>query len=161
MPDDQQRQMGSTVGITALTTIISAGVADLPGGALAMELNTLATSDVPAGVLRGSNRGGSVGAARRMEFEAAEYHGAVSNGVKSRGLLNGQEALNLSVQVKPTSPRRVGIDYSTGEFVVFDKTINNIYHGHVREWSDLHPDMQRALQGSGMADRRGNILGNQ
>ena len=94
-----------------------------------------------------------------MEFEGASYHGTVDNAVKSRGPLDGQGALDLSVQVKPTSPRRVGIDYDAGDFVVFDRTINSTYHGHVRPWKDLHPDMQKALIRSGMVDKRGNIVG--
>jgi len=95
---------------------------------------------------------------RRLDYEAAPYHGKVDNAVKSRAPVNGQEALDFSIQVKPTSPRRVGIDYDSKDFVVFDKTLDTTYHGHVRSWSDLHPDMQKALQQAGMADRKGNIL---
>lgn len=105
--------------------------------------------------------GDTLSAMRRMEFEGADYHGTIDNAVKSRGPVNGQDALDLSVQVKSTSPRRVGIDYETGDFVVFDNTINNVYHGHVRAWTDLRPEMQNALQKAGMVDRRGNILGGQ
>jgi filamentous hemagglutinin len=50
------------------------------------------------------------------------------------------------------------VDYSVGEFVVFDRTINSTFHGHVRSWNDLHPDMQNALIRAGMADRRGNVI---
>ena len=96
---------------------------------------------------------------RRLEYEAAPYHGTVDSLTKSRAPINGQDALDLSVQVKPTSPRRVGIDYEAGDFGVFDKTRDGIFHGHARSWSDLHPDMQRALQQAGMVDRRGNIIG--
>ncbi|WP_424085060.1 filamentous hemagglutinin N-terminal domain-containing protein, partial [Pseudomonas sp.] len=102
--------------------------------------------------------GESAGAMRRLDYEAAPYHGKVDNAVKSRAPVNGQEALDFSIQVKPTSPRRVGIDYDSKDFVVFDKTLDTTYHGHVRSWSDLHPDMQKALQQAGMADRKGNIL---
>ncbi len=102
--------------------------------------------------------GKSAGAMRRLEYDAAPYHGKVDNAIKSRAPTHGQDALDSSVQVKSTSPRRVGIDYQTKDFVVFDRTIDNIYHGHVRSWGDLHPDMQRALQQAGMADRKGNII---
>jgi hypothetical protein len=94
-----------------------------------------------------------------FKYEAAPYHGTIDNAVKSRAPLNAQAALDSSVQVKITSPRRVGVDMENQEFVVFDRTRENVYHGHVRSWSDLHPDMQRALQRAGMVDRRGNILG--
>jgi len=30
-----------------------------------------------------------------------------------------------------------------------------IYHGHVRDWSKLHLDMQRALRKEGLVDKRG------
>lgn len=39
---------------------------------------------------------GSVGAMRRRQFEAADYHGKVDNAVKSRGPINGQDALDAS-----------------------------------------------------------------
>ncbi|TBU81901.1 DUF637 domain-containing protein, partial [Phytopseudomonas dryadis] len=102
--------------------------------------------------------GDSTGAMRRLDYEAAPYHGKIDNAVKSRAPINGQDALDTSIQVKTTSPRRVGIDYESKEFVVFDKTLDTTYHGHVRSWKDLHPDMQKALQQAGMADRKGNIL---
>lgn len=98
---------------------------------------------------------------QRMEFDGADYHGAIGNSVKSRGSVNGQDAIDTSIQVKSTSTRRVGIDYETGDFVIFDNTINNVYHGHVRARSELRPEMQNALQMAGMVDRRGNILGGQ
>jgi filamentous hemagglutinin len=44
------------------------------------------------------------------------------------------------------------------EFVVFDKTKDNVYHGHVRSWKDLHVDMQNILKKAGMADSKGKIL---
>jgi hypothetical protein len=69
-----------------------------------------------------------------------------------------EEALDFSIRVKPTSPRRVGIDYDTGDFVVFDRTFRNEFHRHVRRWDDLTNEMQRALRDAGMVDRRGRIL---
>ncbi|MGY2293776.1 hypothetical protein ACW9H6_29085 [Pseudomonas sp. SDO528_S397] len=92
-----------------------------------------------------------------MDYEAALYHGKVDKAVKSRVPVNGQEALDFSIQVKPTSPRRVGIDYDSKSFF-FEKTLDTIYHGHARSWRDLHPGMQKALQQAGMVDRKGNIL---
>jgi hypothetical protein len=103
-------------------------------------------------VLPNQALGGSVGAMRRRDYVPADYHGKVDNPIKSRGPVNGQDALDASVQVKTTSPRRVGIDYATGDFVVFDQTLNHTYHGHVRAWSDLDSKMQHA-------DKRGRILG--
>ena len=94
-----------------------------------------------------------------LEFDAASYHGKRDTPIKSKGPTNGQETLETSVQVKPTSPRRVGIDPGTGEFVVFDRTGGDIYHGHVRPWDKLHQDMKNALIKADRVDNRGNILG--
>lgn len=94
----------------------------------------------------------------RLTYEAASYHGKVDTVTKSRAPTNGQDALNTPVQVKQTSTRWIGIDYKTREFVVFDETKNSVYHGHVRSWKNLHPDMQNALTRAGMVNRNGKIL---
>jgi len=94
-----------------------------------------------------------------LAFEPAAYHGKRDNTVKSKGPENGQEALDNYVQVKPTSPRRIGVDPQTKEIVVFDRTGGDIYHGHVRPWEKLHQDMKNALIKSGKTDAKGNILG--
>jgi hypothetical protein len=107
-------------------------------------------------------------------YEAGAKHGpearGSSRGVNSAEPTNGQAALDNSVQVKGTSPRRIGIDTENNEFVVLDRTrqvpcgcgdgdgFNNLFHGHVRAWDDLEDVMQNALRRAGMVDRRGNIL---
>jgi hypothetical protein len=115
---------------------------------------------------------GSVGAMRRREYEPSPKHGATerqtTKGVSNRAPKNGQDALDHSVQVKDTSPRRVGIDYEEGEFVVFDEThqpgqqapmqSTGVYHGHVRTWDQLDQPMQNALIRAGMTNRNGKIL---
>ncbi|MDV7414650.1 polymorphic toxin-type HINT domain-containing protein, partial [Acinetobacter baumannii] len=93
-----------------------------------------------------------------FRYENAPYHGKVDNSIKSRAPINGQSALDLSIQVKATSPRRVGIDYAKKEFVVFDKTEGNVFHGHVRSWDKLHVDMQNVLKKAGFVDKKGRIL---
>ncbi|MBC3879965.1 VCBS repeat-containing protein [Undibacterium sp. LX40W] len=110
------------------------------------------------------NRGiprGSVGAMRRREFVGADYHGKSDNLKKNRGPINGQDALDASVQVKSTSTRRVGVDREAGEIVVFDQTVNNIFHGHVRSWSELTDQMQNALKNANLVDKRGRIIGSE
>lgn len=99
-----------------------------------------------------------MGPVPRRQYAGATYHGASVQGRKNPGPRNGQDVLEYSVQVKSTSPRRVGIDHDTGEFVVFDRTSGNSYHGHVRSWGELHTDHQNALIRSGQVDRRGRIL---
>ncbi len=94
-----------------------------------------------------------------LEFDAASYHGKADTPVKSKGPANGQETLENSIQVKPTSPRRIGVDPDTSEFVVFDRTGGDVYHGHVRPWDKLHQDMKNALIKAKKTDNKGNILG--
>ncbi len=104
------------------------------------------------------------GLSGRKVYKDAPYHGATDNNVKSRAPLNGQAALDNSVQVKPTSPRRVGTDVPNNEIVVLDKTRtqpNGIeeYHGHVRDWDALDNKQQSALTKAGMTTRKGKICG--
>lgn len=69
-----------------------------------------------------------------------------------------QSALDNSVRMKNTSMRRAGVNYDTEEFMVFDLTRGNTYHGHVRSWAQLHPSMRYALELAGLADYRGDII---
>jgi len=73
---------------------------------------------------------------------------------------NGQATLDNSVQVKSTSPRRVGVDPATGEIAVFDETHpgQKVFHGHVRTWDQLTQEMKNALQRAGLVDKRGRLI---
>src|SRR5436853_7912479 len=88
-------------------------------------------------------------------FEASSKHSKVAHGRANKGPTQGQASLENSIQVKESSPRRVGIDPVTKEFVVFSRTINNIYHAHVRSWEELDEQMQRCLIEHGMATKSG------
>jgi hypothetical protein len=99
----------------------------------------------------------SLGAMRRLEYEASKKHGTTSRGNVSAGPRNGQSALDNSIQVKDTSPRRVGVDYQTREFVVFDQTSPGKFHGHVRTWQQLTQEMKNALVKSGLVSSSGKI----
>jgi len=83
-----------------------------------------------------------------------KHHPNVRGNV-SPGPTNGQAALDLSVQVKPTSPRRVAYEPDAGQFVVLDETVPGQFHGHVVPWSNLHTDMKNALVNLGVVNRRG------
>ena len=72
--------------------------------------------------------------------------------------MNGQEALDSSVQITKNSARRIGIDDGNNEIVVFPRTVGNIFHGYVEDWEALQPAMRRALRDAGLTDRSGNIL---
>ena len=95
-------------------------------------------------------------------YKDAPYHGTSDNSVKSRAPTNGQTALDNSVQVKPTSPRRVGVDIANNEIVVLDKTRSlsdkvDEYHGHVRDWDALDNKQQSALIKAGKTTRKGKV----
>ena len=96
-----------------------------------------------------------------LTYDASPKHGptarGTAKGLSSPAPTNGQAALENSIQVKPTSPRRVGVDPATGEIVVFDETTPGVFHGHVPGWENLHPDMQRALIKAGKVTQKGII----
>ena len=71
---------------------------------------------------------------------------------------DGQTALDNSVQVKPSSPRRVGIDRTNNEIVVLDEHLPGRFHGHVGAWDDLTTQMQNALKSAGLVDKQGRIV---
>ncbi|BCJ52199.1 hypothetical protein Asp14428_36740 [Actinoplanes sp. NBRC 14428] len=81
---------------------------------------------------------------------------STSRGENSAEPKDGQGALDNSVQVKPTSERRVGIDPSNGDAVILDQTLkepcgcttpdgyNEVFHGHVRTDLDTDKGMAKA-----------------
>ena len=91
-------------------------------------------------------------------FEGSSKHGKVQRGKAAPEPTNGQEVLDRSIQIKDTSPRRVGADPKTGEYVVFDAHRPGAWHGHVRSWDELTDAMKNALVEGGLTDRRGRIL---
>jgi filamentous hemagglutinin len=94
---------------------------------------------------------------QRPIYEASPKHGPSRVGRSSAAPVDGQAALDRSIQVKPTSTRRVGVDAKAGEIVVLDEHLSGRFHGHVRAWADLTSEMQSALIGAGLTDRRGKI----
>jgi hypothetical protein len=141
----------ATAGLTfGGGTAIAAGVPAV--GRIAGRLGGAATPTDTVGTADG------IGAMRRLVYEASPKHGSVAKGNVSPAPVNGQQALDNSIQVKVTSWRRVGIDYEERQFVVFDPTRDGIFHGHIRSWTQLDQQQRNALIRDGMADRRGRIL---
>lgn len=93
------------------------------------------------------------------KYEDAPYHSKKGNSVKSKKPTNGLDALNDSVLVKPSEPRRIGIDPHTKEFVVIDFSTEGTFHGHVRPWGALNQHMKNALIRAGKTNRKGKLLG--
>ena len=91
--------------------------------------------------------------------DSPKHHANAGPGV-SDAPVDGQAALDNSVQVKGTSPRRVGVDPDTNEIVVLDETHpgQQVYHGHVRTWDELTPQMKNALKRAGLVDGKGQSI---
>ena len=104
--------------------------------------------------------GGSSPTGNNRRYEASPKHGMTKRGEVGAAPSNGQAALDRSVQVKPTSSRRVGVDAANNEIVVFDETHpgQEIYHGHVRSWDELTSEMQNALRTAKLVDPHGKII---
>lgn len=53
---------------------------------------------------------------------------------------------------------RVGVDPSTGEYVMFRETSNGVYHGYATtNFNDLPNEAKAALQDAGLVSQRGKI----
>ncbi|MGW3020124.1 polymorphic toxin-type HINT domain-containing protein [Streptomyces longwoodensis] len=106
-------------------------------------------------------------------YEAGGKHGrearGSSRGENSAEPNNGQDALDNSVQIKDTSPRRVGVDRTTGDSVILDRTgevpcgctveggTNEIFHGHVRTDINTDPSMAKAKSALRRGIKNGDI----
>ncbi|MGW2819694.1 RHS repeat-associated core domain-containing protein [Streptomyces sp. NPDC001443] len=106
-------------------------------------------------------------------YEAGGKHGSEarssSRGENSAEPTNGQDALDNSVQIKETSPRRVGIDRTNGDSVVLDRTrevpcgctveggTNEVFHGHVRTDINTDPSMAKAKSALRRGIKNGDI----
>jgi hypothetical protein len=103
---------------------------------------------------------------RRIYKANAGKHGPVERGNVGREPRDGQEALDMSIPVKPTSAVRIGVDYDEGEFVVLrfswgavvPKPNGQTFHGYVTNWAKLSQEMKNALIRARMATRTGKIL---
>ena len=99
----------------------------------------------------------------RPVYEQGSGHWLSDTAEKSRAPLDGQGALNDSIQAKGTSPLRVGID-SDGSFVLFSRHAEgvgsgpDVFHGHVRPWNELPMEAKNALIKAGLVNRRGKII---
>jgi filamentous hemagglutinin len=98
---------------------------------------------------------------KRLEYIASPKHGKTarqtSKGVSNPAPTDGQHALDVSIQVKASSTRRMSVDKANREIVLFDQTSEGIFHGHVRSWKQLSNEQRSALIKSGMVDRKGKF----
>ncbi len=88
-------------------------------------------------------------------YEKADYHGKTDNSIKNKAPIDGQDALDNSIEINSNTKRRIAI--SNNEIVILDETINGIYHGHVRKWEELSPKMRAVLIKAGLVNKKGKI----
>jgi len=94
-----------------------------------------------------------------LTFQPNPKHRSKKHGRISRQPTDGQAALNDSVQISERSSRRVGVDRSNKEIVIFMEHLPGVFHGFVVEWNELERNVQRLLQKLGLVTGRGRILG--
>ena len=93
---------------------------------------------------------------KRIYTEDADYHHQNSRGVKYGGKSpapkEGQKALDKFILVKEKGPikleTRIGVE--DDRFVVFDEQAPGEFHGHLRPFEDLSPEMKKALYDEGI-----------
>jgi hypothetical protein len=65
--------------------------------------------------------------------------------------------LKQSIELPGNTTRRIAIDKKSGEFVIFDETLNGEFHGHVRDWKSLDNSMQGLLRKLKLVDKKGRM----
>lgn len=88
-------------------------------------------------------------------YEKADYYGKTDNSIKNKAPIDGQDALDNSIEINSNTKRRIAI--SNNEIVILDEIINCIYYGHVRKWEELSPKMRPILIKAGLVNKKGKI----
>jgi len=152
---------GGSLALASGGVVASAGAVSVSAaaGQAAVGTAAIASGALLAAAAEGAS-GGSPPDGGGPRYEPSPKHGPTQRGDVAAAPRDGQAALDRSVQVKPTSARRVGVDPANQEIVVFDETYlgQQVFHGHVRSWSELRPEMQAALRRAGLVDARGRII---
>jgi RHS repeat-associated protein len=94
-----------------------------------------------------------------LTYEPNEKHGIIARGMVSAEPTNGPRVLQASVPIKKTSSARVGVDKSTGEYVMFRETNHKgEYHGYAtRNFNTLPNEAKAALIKAGKVSKSGVI----
>jgi len=93
----------------------------------------------------------------KRHFEDNAKHGPKRRGNASKAPANPQDVLDNSFELPGNTSRRIGIDYKTYEFNVFDEHAPGKFHGHVRTYKELSPQMQSLLRKEGLVNKKGKI----
>lgn len=143
-------------------TTITVG-AKTAGVAAAVVANTKVASDYFSYARSESAAGGSPERKQAHgRYEGSPKHGGAQRG-GPRGKISpeprdGQAALDNSVQAKPTSSSRVGVDVNNEQIVVLREHLPGRFHGYVNSWDELESFAKNALIRAGKTNSRGRII---
>lgn len=70
-------------------------------------------------------------------YEKEDYHGKIDNNRKSKAPIDGQDALDNSIEISNNTKRRIAI--SNNEIVILDETINGIYQWSCKKVGRFRP----------------------
>jgi RHS repeat-associated protein len=106
----------------------------------------------------GSNSLAAMMSGAGLKYESNPKHGPVAKGDVSPEPTNPQKTLENSIPIKDTSTARVGVDPSTGEYVMFRETSSGVYHGYATtNFNDLPNEAKAALQNAGLVSQSGKM----
>lgn len=90
------------------------------------------------------------------KFHHTAKHHQNSKGPASPAPIDGQKALDNSVELNNRSLSRIGV--SCNEIVELKKTAQGLYHGYVVSLDELEDHVVKLLRKNGLIDKAGNIL---
>ena len=100
----------------------------------------------------------------KRKYRKADYHSKRGKYEKWEGKEgknpephDPQKLLDKSEKIKPTSDRRIAVDYENQEFGIFDREAGNTYHGHARKWSELSGEQKAFAIKRGWVKHTGKI----
>ncbi|MCF6475920.1 hypothetical protein FAF44_47420 [Nonomuraea sp. MG754425] len=141
-------------GLPRLDTARGQGVGrDMPGMAL---MGRKKRNSGDSGGSQGSGGGGTPERTRWWGGSPKHAEGRASQGGRSNAApSNPQQSLDNSIAQSANTDRRLARDENTGEFVVFDRTRGDEYHGHQRTWDELDNKQQSVLRRAFGLDGKG------
>lgn len=77
---------------------------------------------------------------------------------KRRLPIDGQSALDCSVPVETKGQFATRVGVSSGQIVELKRTGEDLWHGHVVEWSTARMEVRNALIKAGWCTSRGKLL---
>jgi hypothetical protein len=89
-------------------------------------------------------------------YKDTKYHHKNSDGSKSKSPKNGQQLLNNAYKIESSEDALIAVEEDY--FVIFYKTMEREFHGHIRQWNQLTDHMKNTLIRNGLTKRSGKII---